>query len=432
MRLIPSERIPIWAVVVLGAAGAALPARAQTAPPAAKSSPEKTAADELQRETDAFVKGVQERPALDDAAKAFITKFALRKLRQAPEQRRILGADKFEATLDRIRDTLGGPKGADGPVREQIRGAAATWLGEQARSADPAVAVNAALLLGELRADGKPWIEGSKRLAALAAAADLKPAVRAAAVAGLYRQVDEATLKAPASPELTEAVTPALTAIVAGPAPGDDPAARWLVSRSLDAVAKVVTKASPDLAKALVALMADPGRSTDERVRAAMALGRTAAADSGIDAAAAVATVRQLAGEALTDSLATAKDRALAASLSNMPLTNMQQPGMPEGGMAAAAYPLDALEVERDAWRLLKLSEAVARPKLKKDKSGSKQPLWGEPLEGGLGRLLDDNAAALGLARQLREEAESLAANPTAARVVEAREEILAGALTAE
>ena len=173
--------------------------------------------------------------------------------------------------------------------------------------------------------------------------------------------------------------------------------------------------------------MADPARSTDERVRAAIVLGRTATAESGIDAAAAVATVGRLAVEALDDSLATAKDRALAAALSNMPLANLQPPGMTESGLAASAYPLNEVEVARDAWRLLKLSEAVARPKVKKDKSGALQPSWGDPLESGLVRLLDDNAGAVALARQLREEAEALAANPTAARVVEAREEIRTG-----
>lgn len=425
MNTLSSMRRFGWlAPVVLGAAVAAIPARAQDSPATAKSAPEKVAADELQKETEAFAKGLQERSEFDEAAKAFVTKVALRKLRQSPEQRRLLSADKFEAALDRIRDILSGSKAANAASGQQVREAAATWLVEQARSADPVVAANAALLLGDLRADGKPWVEGGKRLAELAADADLKPAVRVAAVAGLCRQVDEATLKAPASPELAEAVTPALAAIVAAPAPPGDPASRWLVSRSLDAIAKVVSKASPELSKALVALMADSARSTDERVRAAIALGRTAAVDSGIDAAAAVATVRKLAAEALADSLATAKDRALAASLSNMPITTMQQPGMPESGLAASAYPLDKAEVQRDAWRLLKLSEAIARPKLKKDKSGRLQASWGEPADGGLALLMDDKAEAVALARQLRAEAEALAENPTASRVAEARETI--------
>lgn len=413
------------AASVICAIGAAPPVSAQDAPPAAKTGPDKVAADELQKETDAFVKGLQERPQFADDAKAFVTKVALRKLRQTPEQRRLVGAEKLEAALDRIRDALSGPKGADAAASQQIREAAATWLVEQARAADPGLAANATLLLGDLRADGKPWIEGSKRLAALAAAADRTPAVRAAAVAGLARQADEFTSKPPTPPEFVEAVAPALTAIVTAPAADADPAAQWLVSRALDVIAKVVPSASPELAKALAAVMADAARSTDERVRAAIALGRMATKESGVDAANAVGAIRRLAEDALADSLSTAKDRALAASLSNMPLSPVQQPGLPEAGPATPIYPLNAVEIERDAWRLLKLSEAIARPKLKKDKSGSLQPSWSEPLDGGLSRLLDDNSEAIALAKQLRTEAEALMEDPTASRVAEAKETIV-------
>lgn len=418
------RRFRLLTAFVLGAAGLILPARAQNAPPAAKTSPEKAAADDLQKEADAFAKGVAEQSSLDDTAKVFVTKVALRKLRQAPDQRRLVGGEKLDATVDRIRDVLSGPKGTDAAAGQRIREAAATWLVEQARAADPGVAANAALLLGDLQVEGKPWIEGSKRLAALVADTDLKPAVRAAAVAGLSRQVDDFASKPPVPPELIEAVTPSLVAVVTTTAPSADPAARWLVSRSLDVVAKVVPTASPELAKALVAVVSDRARSTDERVRAAVALGRAATKESGVDAAGAVMAVRQLAADALADSLATAKDRALAAALSNMPVANLQQPGLPGAGPSLPVYPLDELEIERDAWRLLKLSEAIARPKLKKDKSGALQPSWGE-LEGGLSRLLDDNSAAIELAKLLRSEAVGIDLDKTASRVAEAHETIL-------
>lgn len=413
------------AAFVICAIGVAPPVSAQDAAPAAKTGPDKVAADELQKATDAFVKGIQERGGLDDTAKEFVAKVALRKLRQVPEQRRLVAGEKLDTALDRIREALSGPKGTDAAAAQQIREAAATWLVEQAQAGDPVLAANAALLLGDLQADGKPWIEGSRRLAALAAAADRKPAVRAAAVAGLARQADEFTSKPPTPPEFVEAVAPALTAIVTAPAADADPAARWLVSRALDVIAKVVPSASPELATALAAVMADPARSTDARVRAAIALGRTATKESGVDAAGAVRVIRRLAEDALADSMATAKDRALAASLSNMPLPTVQQPGLPEAGPATPMYPLNAVEIERDAWRLLKLSEAIARPKLKKNKSGSLQASWGEPLDGGLSRLLDDNSEAIALAKQLRTEAEALMEDPTASRVAEAKETIV-------
>lgn len=418
------RRIRLPAALVICTTCVMLHTKAQDAPSAAKASADKVAADDLQKATDAFAKALQERAEFDDAAKAFVTKVALRKLRQTPEVRRLVGAEKLEAALDRIRDTLSGAKGADAAVSQRIRDSAAAWLAEQARSGDPSVAANAALLLGDLRADGKPWADGSKRLAELAADTKISPSVRAAAVAGLARHMDDFAIKPPVPAEFGQAVTPALTTIVTAPITGTDPASRWLVSRALDLTAKLPPAASPELAKALEGIMTDPKRSTDERVRAAIALGRTGTKDSGIDVPRAVAAVRNVAEDALADSLATAKDRALAASLSNTPLPNMQ-PGMPaEIGSSLPSYPLHEVEVERDAWRLLKLSEAIARPKLKKDKSGALQASWGEPADGGLCLLLENDAEAKDLARQLRTEAEALVANPTASRVAEAKETI--------
>jgi hypothetical protein len=180
------------------------------------------------------------------------------------------------------------------------------------------------------------------------------------------------------------------------------------------------------MAKALMAIVSDQTRSTDERIRAAIALGATTTAESGVDSAQAVTAIHTLASAALADSLATAKDRALAASLSNMQLANVQQSGLPDAGSATPVYPLGTLEVERDAWRMLKLSEVVAKPKLKKNKAGSFEPAWNEQLEGGLARLLEDGAAsaAVELAQQLRSEANGILENPTASRVSEARETI--------
>lgn len=421
--------VRVLAILMLTTAGIAAPAAAQDGSPAGKTDSEKAAQDALQKETDAFVKRLQEQGAFDDDAKAFVTKVALLKLRQTPDQRRqrrLAGGEKFEASLDRIRDALSGGKGgAAAGAGQKVREAAAAWLVEQARSGQPAIAANAAMLLGDLRSDGKPWVEGSKQLAAIAADAGLSPAVRTAAVAGLSRHVDEVTAKA-LSPEFVEKVAPALLAILTAQAPASDPVVQWLVSRALDLVPPVVPKASPDMAKALVAIVSDQARSTDERVRAAIALGATTTAESGVDSSQAVTAIHTLAAAALADSLEAAKDRALAASLSNMPLANIQQSGLPDAASTVPVYPLGELEVERDAWRLLKLSEAVAKPKFKKNKAGSLEPAWAEPLEGGLARLLEDGvaSAAVELAKQLRTEIDGILENPTALRVSEARETI--------
>jgi hypothetical protein len=419
--------VRVLAILMLVVAGVAAPATAQDGSPAGKTDPEKAAQDALQKETDAFVKRIQEQGAFDDEAKAFVTKVALQKLRQTPDQRRqrrLAGGEKFEASLDRIRDALSGGKGgAAAGAGPKVREAAAAWLVEQARSGQPSIAANATMVLGDLRSDGKPWVESGKQLAAIAADAGLPPAVRAAAVAGLARHVDEVTAKA-LSPEFVEKTTPALLAIVTTPTPAFDPAGQWLVSRALDLVPSVVPQASPEMAKALMAIVSDQARSMDERVRAATALGATTTAESGVDSAQAVTAIHSLATAALADSLEAAKDRALAASLSSMPLANIQQSGLPDAGSTTPVYPLGTLEVERDAWRLLKLSEAVAKPKFKKNKAGSLEPAWAEPLEGGLARLLEDNAAAVDLAKQLRTEIDGILENPTALRVSEARETI--------
>lgn len=428
-------RTKIWLVtttLLLIAGAVMVPAPAQEAPAAGKADPDKAAQDDLLKQADSFAKGLQDKTTLDDDAKAFITGVALQKLRQS-RSRRAVGSDKFEQAMDRIRDGLSGKGAADGGAG--VRQAAAAWLVEQARGGTPSVNANAALLLGDLRDAGKPWPEGSRMLAGLAADAGLPLPVRVAAMAGLARQIDELTLKAagqqetriPAPPAVVDAVSTPLVTIVAAPRVGDDAAGEWLVSRALDSLPHVVPAAAPEAAKALAAVVADPARATDVRVRAAAALGRMATAESQVDAARTVEGIRTLADDAMSDSLAKAKDRALAAALSNMPLQTMQPLGLAEGAAGAGggidpAYPLEPLEVQRDAWRLLKLSEAIAKPRMKKDKSGDK-PAWDQPLESGVARLLEGTAAssAVDLAEQLRAEAEALMADSTSARLREAR-----------
>ena len=80
--------VRVLAILMLTTAGIAVPAAAQDGSPAGKTDPEKAAQDALQKETDAFVKRLQEQGAFDDEAKAFVTKVALQKLRQTPDQRR--------------------------------------------------------------------------------------------------------------------------------------------------------------------------------------------------------------------------------------------------------------------------------------------------------------------------------------------------------
>lgn len=337
---------------------------------------------------------LKKKDGFDDAARGFLETTVL------PQ----LAAEKNRSTIERIRRRIRevalSERDADATALDLANDAAARGLTGMARNGklDPLVRINAMLLVGELRGrDGRPWPAAAAPLATVVADASLPMAVRVAATAGLARHAESARAAGSADPAFQTAVAEQLTAVLATPPkPADGPGGDWLLSRVLEIMPVGVTTAPPTTAKHLTAILGDASRPTDVRVRAAAALGATAAADSAVDAAALVGTIRECAVAALEADRAAAEERAIGRKLGGQPGFGMPGGAGEFGGAgkpAGDAATLDTLVVRRDAWRLATLANAV-------------QPAEG----GGLASLIPaaGRSAAQTLATTLREAAQSL------------------------
>jgi hypothetical protein len=232
------------------------------------------------------------------------------------------------------------------------------------------VRVNAMLLVGELKAkNGKPWPPSALSLAAAIGDKGLPDAVRVAALAGVVKHV--------AAAEGDEAIAktfgPQVFAILAEPSTPDRAIEHeWLVSRALQMVPSIAQPAPAKVAGAIAALLADDARSIDLRVRAAAALGATADANSGVDAAAAVETIRKLAIAALEAEEKAAAARRFEDLYRRGGVAAAAPPGMPapppgmgfEGMALPVVDPLATPEqaCRRAAWRLYTLGAAILTP----------------------------------------------------------------------
>ncbi len=300
------------------------------------------------------------------------------------------------------------------------------------KNAELLVQVNAMLLVGELQdLDRAPWPGSLAPLTKAAGDAALPLAIRVAAVNGLSRHVAAAGAGGPAA----TAVAPVVGAIVTAPPEGDAAAVRWLLSRALDLLPRV--PAQPQAVAAAAQILADGKADLDLRVRAAAAVGGLAKANSGVDAAAAVAQIKSLAIAALSADLDAAKDRRFFKKMAGSdPLSagsggerggltvpptatsSTQGPGGFFGGEGAgdlgagltpAVVDEDAVQTlacRRNAWRLFTLAEAI-----KPARSGA-----------GLAGLLSGAAAtaATDLATDLRESAMDLDKQPDEATLAAA------------
>ncbi|NCX97742.1 MAG: hypothetical protein EBX35_03985 [Planctomycetia bacterium] len=290
------------------------------------------------------------------------------------------------------------------------------------KNAELLVRVNAMLLVGELQdLDRAPWPGGLAPLTKAAGDAALPLAIRVAALNGLAQHVAAAGAGGPAA----TAAAPVVGALVTSPPEGDAAAVRWLVSRALDLLLRV--PAQPQAVAAAARMLADGQADLDLRVRAAAAVGGLAKADSGVDAAAAVAQIKSLAITALSADLDAAEDRrffkkvagsdplsagGVRGGLTAPPAANSstlgpggffggQGPGDLGGGLTPAVADEDAVQplaCRRNAWRLFTLAEAI-----KPARSGA-----------GLAGLLAGAAAtaATDLATDLREAAIDLDKRP--------------------
>lgn len=279
----------------------------------------------------------------------------------------------LERLRRRIRETLITERSLDAAALEAINGETATWAMGRAAAAgvNPATAVNAMLLVGDLRGkDGKPWPGAAPVLATAAADTKLPMAARAAAMAGLAHQAEAGLALKSEAPRLLAIAT-------APPAPGSGEAGGWLASRALGLLPAAMPDATPEAAAAIVGLLVDDSRSVDVQVRAAEALGRMAANDAKIDAPAALEGIRAVAIRGLKQDLDAARDEEFGQSISGGGLAMVggfgggefagagMRPdfGMPPGvGPAVPAKPAPAVEptvLERDAWRLACLATAI-------------------------------------------------------------------------
>lgn len=321
-----------------------------------------------------------------------------------------LALDENRATIERtrrrIRDLLLGDL-PDERSFSEISLLIAEFMTALARDeqAEPVVRINAMLLVGELRGkNDKPWPPAALALAAAAGDKGLPDAVRIAALAGVGKHVaagggDEAVAKT---------FGPPVFAILADPAPpGRAVEHDWLVSRALQLVPLLARPAPPKVAAAVAALLGDEARSIDLRVRAAAALGATADAASGVDAAAAVETIRRLAIAALESEEQAAATRRFEDQYRRGGVAAGAPPGMPalppgmgfEGMAMPVVDPLATPEqaCRRAAWRLFTLGTAILTPDGKQ----------------GLALLLGDAAGpAKDLAEQLVKEGLTIDADP--------------------
>jgi hypothetical protein len=233
--------------------------------------------------------------------------------------------------------------------------------------AEPAVRVNAMLLVGEMRGkDGKPWPPVRPTLAAAAGDAQLPLEVRIAAIAGLGRHVEACRGDAEATAALAKAAGPAIMAILAEPVVSDRRAEQeWLASRAVSLLPALVPTAAKNVAAVLAAIVEDPARATDMRVRAAAALGATANGKSEINAAKLIDTIRGIALQSLEADVAAADVRRFERqyrSLAAGQQAAMQLGNAPAGGSDPAANTGLAIPEQacrRNAWRLVTLAEAI-------------------------------------------------------------------------
>lgn len=375
---------------------------------------------EAAKETREYKEKLRDGGPFDGKAKAFLVEIAL------PQ----LSLESNRKTIDRVRRRMRElllTEITDDKAFDDASRTVRDFMAALARDnqADPAVQVNAMLLIGDMKSrDGKPWPQAVAALAAAVRDDALPPAVRVAAVAGLARHAEAARAAGgEAAASFAKEAGPAAVAIVAAAAgKQQSPAPRaaeavWMTSRALTMLPVVAPAATKDLAATLQAIIGDASWPIDVRVRAAAALGEIATPQSGVGVVDAVDSVRKLAISALEADIAAAKSRRAdrAFRMESGGAADAAPPGASAGGPEAPAGPeaggLPGQVARRDAWRLVVLADAV------RTTNGDR----------GLAKLAGKDAeAASGLAAVLRENGIAIDASPTEQSLVAAVESLQA------
>lgn len=310
------------------------------------------------RETREYKEELRGGGAFGDAAGSFLTQIALPQLESQANRPTI------ERVRRRIRELLLTDI-ADEKSHDAANRVVLDFMEQRARDpkAEPEVRVNAMLLVGELRSrDGKPWPAAATTLAAAAGDTTVPMEVRIAALAGLARHAEGRKAAAGSLPQTAaDVVTAILTERIAE---ANQAGGRWRVesdwmaARAASMLPAVTREAPKSTAEGLMTLLQDSRRGFNVRVRAAAALGATAVAASGIDAAKAVDAVRTLAILGIENDLATVDRQRL-------------EDGGREAVVATPDQPLDGTSnragregvpeqvCRRTAWRLATLADAV-------------------------------------------------------------------------
>ncbi|MFM7035353.1 MAG: hypothetical protein ACKOYJ_09295 [Planctomycetia bacterium] len=345
---------------------------------------------------------------LTDEARAFLEQSILPQLE----------SDANRATLDdtrkKIRDRILLVIGNDAAFTEACQ-LVRDRMGELARNdkVDPIIRVQAMMLVADLVDKARlPWTPALKTLAEAALDASLAPGPRAAAMVGIANHASALNrLTGDPAKMVKETVVRVLSGLLTSPvAPGEKkPGATrpvdvaWMASRGLSMLPQAMSPTTPEMAAILATTIDDASWPIDVRVRAAMALGRTAGPESGVDGPKIVAAIKELAIAALESDRADAKQilesrayKGGGGGPAMQPRSAM--PAMP--AMPARAPAEDGLResvCRRAAWRLYALGDAID-PKTSK---------------GGLASLLGKNdGEAKKLATSLKEAGEALDAAP--------------------
>lgn len=363
---------------------------------------------EAAKETREYKEKLRDGGSFDGKAKAYLMEIAL------PQ----LSLEQNRRTIDRVRRRIRElllTEIADDKAFDDASRTVRDFMAALARDnqADPAVRVNATLLIGDMKArDGKPWPPASATLAAAVRDDTLPPAVRVAAIAGLARHAEVIrSAGAEAAAAFAKEAGPAAISIATVAAQKQQsPAPRgaevvWMTSRALAMLPVVAPAATKDLAATLLAIMGDASWPIDVRVRAAAALGEIATPQSGVDVTEAIGSIQRLAVSALEADVAAAKNSHAERA------HRMQSEGGPEPATPPGNGAVPAQVARRDAWRLTVLADAV------RTTNGDR----------GLAKLAGKDAeAASRLAGVLRENGITIDASPTENSLVAAIEALQA------
>jgi len=429
---LPARTLPPAAGLLaawLAISASLLPAAAQE--PAAAGPPKYSSWSQVEnaKETRDYVERIGDGGRFDASAKNFLDEIAL------PQ----LGLDENRATIEttrrRIRERLLATISASETLDQANAHVMRAMLELAGNAAEPPVVrVNAVLLIGELDAkEERPWPEAVGTLVKILTSQKAPPELRVAAMAGLARHVEAASRGDPATATLARGVVPAILGLFGESAGNDATAASsarragldWMIARGLRMLPTLLPKAPPQVATAVAGVIADESRPFDLRVRAAAALGTTVDKASGVDVSAVAGSIAALARAAL------AADEAVVARREfeqEYILGDSPRPGagggrfrpmgpgrFPEAGELPAGPPLLAeAMLERDAWRLVTLADALA-------------PADGER---GLAAVAGDEAAESirSQAGRLRAAGRQLAENPDVRALRDAIESIAAAA----